>query len=311
MALMSHPAWSDEYPSRPIRLIDPFSPGGGIDAVSRLLSGALSQNLGQQVVIDSRPGASGVVGSEFVARAANDGYTLLIGNVGTHAINVSLFKELSYDPIRDFVPIALVARVPEVLIVNPKSPATTVEQLISIAKERPGQLNYGSAGIGSPPHMAGALFAVMAGIDIEHIPYKGSGPALIDLLGGRIDLYFSNIISAMPYIKSGQVRALAVTSAQRLAAAPDIPTIAESGLPGYEAYNWYGIFAPKGTPRPIIERLNKAIADALQTENVKNALMVSGAETGTGTPDDFSKFVTAEIAKYSTVIKAAKIPRQD
>jgi tripartite-type tricarboxylate transporter receptor subunit TctC len=308
---MSHAARSEEYPSRPIRLIAPFSPGGGIDVVSRLLSATLSHDLGQQVVIDSRPGASGIIGSEIVAKAPNDGYTLLMGNVGTNAINVSLFKELNYDPINDFVPIALVARVPEVLIVNPKSPATTVAELISIAKTTPGQLTYGSAGLGSPPHVAGALFAAMAGIDIVHIPYKGSGPALIDLLGGRIDLYFNNIISAMPYIKSGQVRALAVTSAQRLAAAPSIPTIAESGLAGYETYNWYGIFAPKGTPGPIVEKLNKTIADALKTKVVKSALMASGAETIIGTPNDFAKFVSAEIAKYSTVLKETKLPRQD
>jgi tripartite-type tricarboxylate transporter receptor subunit TctC len=236
---------------------------------------------------------------------------LLVGNVGTHAINVSLFKKLSYDPVQDFAPIGSIARVPEVLVVLPSSPAKTVPQLIAIAKEHPGQLNYGSAGLGTPPHMAAALFAVMAAIKIEHIPYKGSAPALVDLLGGRIDLYFNNVISAMPYIRSGQLRALGVTSAQRLSAAAEIPAIAESGLTGYEAYNWYGLFAPKNTPKPIIEKLHKSLADALQTAAVATALKGNGADVVIDTPEQFAKFVSSEIVKYSKVAKATNLRQQD
>jgi tripartite-type tricarboxylate transporter receptor subunit TctC len=305
------PARAADYPDRPIRLIAPFSAGGGIDVVARVISEKMSSELGQQVIIDNRPGASGVIGTEAVARAPNDGYTLLMGNVGTHAINVSLFKKLSYDPVKDFAPIALVARVPEVLVVLPSSPATSVQSLIALAKGKPGQLNYGSAGLGSPTHMAAALFTVMAGVKIEHIPYKGSAPALVDLLGGRIDLYFNNVISAMPYIRSGELKALGVTGATRLAAEPDIPTIAESGLAGYETYNWYGIFAPKNTPRPIIEKLNKSLVSALKTDAAVKALTGNGADVIVGTPEEFATFVTAEIAKYAVVVKETNVKQQE
>jgi tripartite-type tricarboxylate transporter receptor subunit TctC len=243
--LLPQAAWADDYPSRTITIVAPFSAGGGVDIVARLLAEKMSKTLGQQVIVENKPGATGNIGAEIVAKSAPDGYTLLMGNVATSSINGSIFKNLGFDPINDFSAITLVARVPEVLVVNPKLPAKSVQDLIALGKQKPGQLTYGSAGIGSPPHLAAALFALMADINIRHIPYSGSSPALTDLMGGRIDMYFSNVLSAMPHVASGKLRALGVTGSERSDAAPDVPTIAESGLSGYEAYNWYGLLVPK------------------------------------------------------------------
>ena len=252
---------AQEYPARPVRLIAPFPATGGVDIIARQIAQKLSDRWGQQVVVDNRPGATGIIGTDLAAKALPDGYTLLMGNVATQSINVSLYK-IPYDPIKDFAPITLVARVPEMLVVNPSTPAASVKDLIALAKAKPNQLTFGSAGAGSPPHLAGELFQHLAKVQFVHVPYKGSAPALIDLIGGQINLYFGNILSAMAHVKAGRLRALGVTSVKRAVVAPDVPTIAEAGLPGYEEYNWYGILAPRGTPKAIVDKVHAAVAAA-------------------------------------------------
>jgi tripartite-type tricarboxylate transporter receptor subunit TctC len=296
-----------EYPARTIRIIAPFAAGGGVDLVSRVLADKMSRDLGQDVIVLNRPGATGNIGTEIVAKSDADGYTLLLGNEATTAISKSIFKDLTYDPIGDFAPISLVARVPALLVVRSSLPANSVAELIALAKAKPGQLTYGSAGIGSPPHLAGVLFALNTGFDIRDIPYKGSTPALLDLVGGRIDIYFSNILSALPYIKNGQLRPLAVTSAARSKVAPEIPTMAESGLPGYEEYNWYGVLAPKGTPQSIIDKLHDEIVKALGDTAVATLLEQQGAEIIGNSPAEFSVYITAQAQKYADVVHKANI----
>jgi len=291
------------YPERPIRFIVPFPPGGGVDIVARALAREMTEKLGQQVVVDDRPGATGIIGTQIAAQATADGYTLLMGNVATHAINVSMFKKLPYDPVKDFRPITLVARVPEILIVNPSLPVHSVRDLIALAKAKPGQITFGSAGMGSPPHMAAELFKSMAGINIVHIPYKGSTLALNDLLGGRIGMDFSNILSPMRHIKSGRLRALGVTSGKRSIVAPDVPTIAESGLPGFELYSWYGVFAPSATPKAILTRLHQSIAQILTTREVVDRLTSQGADVAPGSPEEFARFIKTEIRTYAKIVK--------
>jgi tripartite-type tricarboxylate transporter receptor subunit TctC len=305
--LLPQAGWADDYPSRTITIVAPFSAGGGVDIVARLLAEKMSKTLGQQVIVENKPGATGNIGAEIVAKSAPDGYTLLMGNVATSSINGSIFKNLGFDPINDFSAITLVARVPEVLVVNPKLPAKSVQDLIALGKQKPGQLTYGSAGIGSPPHLAAALFALMADINIRHIPYSGSSPALTDLMGGRIDMYFSNVLSAMPHVASGKLRALGVTGSERSDAAPDVPTIAESGLSGYEAYNWYGLLVPKETPQPIIDKLHDAIVAALHDKDVEQNLASGGAEIVGGTPAEFDAYIASEAQKYKEVVEKAHI----
>jgi tripartite-type tricarboxylate transporter receptor subunit TctC len=300
-------AQAADYPTRTIRIIAPFAAGGGVDLVSRVLADRMSRDFGQDVIVLNRPGATGNIGTEIVAKSDADGYTLLLGNEATTAISKSIFKDLTYDPIGDFAPISLVARVPEILVVRTSLPASSVTELIALAKAKPGQLTYGSAGIGSPPHLAGVLFALNTGIDIRDIPYKGSTPALTDLVGGRIDIYFSNILSALPYIKNGQLRPLAVTSAARSKVAPEIPTMAESGLPGYEEYNWYGVLAPKGTPQPIIDKLHDEIVKALSDTTVATLLEQQGAEIIGNSPAEFSAYIITQAQKYADVVRKANI----
>jgi len=296
-------AAENTYPSRPVRLIAPFSAGGGVDIVARLVAQRLSEKWGQQVVVDNRTGATGIIGTDLAAHATPDGYTLLMGNAATHAVNVSLFKKLPYDAIRDFVPITLVGRVPEMLVVHPALPASTVQELIALAKSKPGELTFGSAGSGSPPHLAGELFQSLAKIRLVHIPYKGSAPALTDLIAGQINMYFSNILSAVPYVKGGRLRGLGVTSAKRSVVAPDIPAIAEAGLPGYEDYNWYGVLAPKGTPKAIVDKLHTDIVHVVKSTDVEDRLTKDGAEVIANTPAEFAKFIREEIQKYAQIIK--------
>jgi tripartite-type tricarboxylate transporter receptor subunit TctC len=226
-----------------------------------------------------------------------------MGNAATHAVNVSLFKKLPYDAVRDFVPITLVGRVPEMLVVHPALPAASVQELITLAKTKPGELTFGSAGSGSPPHLAGELFQSLAKIRLVHIPYKGSAPALTDLIAGQINMYFSNILSAVPYVKGGRLRGLGVTSAKRSVVAPDIPAIAEAGLPGYEDYNWYGVLAPKGTPKAIVDKLHTDIVQAVKSRDVEERLTKDGAEVIANTPEEFAKFIREEIQKYARIIK--------
>ena len=293
------------YPERTIRMIVPFPPGGGVDIVARTLAKEMTERIGQPVVVDNRAGAGGIVGSEIAAKALPDGYTLLMGNVATHAINVNLHKKLSYDPLKDFEPISRVAEVPEILVVHPSIPAMSVKQLIALARSKPGQLTYGSAGNGTPPHLAAELFKSMAKVDIVHVPYKGTPPALADLLGGQITMIFSNIVSAMPLVNGGKLRALGVTSIKRSAVAPTLPTIDESGLPGFQESSWYGVLAPAGTSPAVISSLNAAIVEALKAPALRDALTRQGAEVGASTPAQFREFIRVEIERYAKIIKSS------
>jgi len=305
LALSSLAAAADSYPSRPVRLIAPFSAGGGVDIVARYLALKLTEKWGQQVVVDNRTGATGIIGTEIAAHSPPDGYTLILGNAATHAVNVSLFKKLPYDAVKDFAPVTLIGRVPEMLVVHPALSAASVRELIALAKAKPGELAFGSAGAGSPPHLAGELFQFLAKVKLVHVPYKGSAPALADLIGGQISMYFSNILSAVPFVKSGRLRGLGVTSEKRSVVAPEIPTIAESGLPGYEDYNWYGILAPKGTPRAILTQLHADIVQVVRGRDMEERLTKDGAEVIASTPDEFARFIREEIDRYARIVKAS------
>jgi tripartite-type tricarboxylate transporter receptor subunit TctC len=299
---LSLPA-AERYPVRPVRLIAPFPAGGGVDIVARQLAQKLSERWGQQVVVDNRTGATGIIGTDLAAKATADGYTLIMGNVATHAVNVSLYKKLPYDPVKDFAPITLVARVPEILVVHPSLAATSVKELVALAGTKPGQLTVGSAGHGSPPHLAAELFQSLAKVQFVHVPYKGSSPALADLIGGQINLYFSNILSATPHVKSGRLRALGVTGAKRSAVMPEVPTIAEAGVPRYEEYNWYGLLAPNGTPAVVLAKVHRDVVGVLRAPEVEERLIKDGAEVIGNTPQEFARFIRSEIDKYASVIK--------
>lgn len=301
--LVTPAAFAQDYPARPVRLIAPFPIGGGVDIVARQLAQKLAEKWGQQIVVDNRTGATGIIGTDLAAKATPDGYTLLMGNVATQAVNVSLFKRLPYDPGRDFAPISLVARVPEVLVVHPALPATSVKELIALANAKPGNLTVGSAGHGSPPHLAAELFQVLAKVQFVHVPYKGSAPALTDLLGGQISMYFSNVLSVTPMVKSGRLRALGVTGIKRSPVLADVPTIAEAGVARYEEYNWYGLLAPRGTPTAIVAKVHSAVVTALTVSELRSRLEQDGAEVVAGTPQEFARFIEAEIRKYAAVIK--------
>jgi tripartite-type tricarboxylate transporter receptor subunit TctC len=298
-------ARGEEYPTRPIRLVVPFTPAGATDILARIIGQNLSQAWGQQVVVDNRPGAAGNIGTELVAKAPPDGYTLLMCTVSTHGINPSLYKKIPYDAVKDFAPVSLVALVPNVLEVNPAVEAKTVAELIALAKKNPGKLNFASSGSGTSVHMSAELFKLLAGLDIVHVPYKGSAPALTDLLGGQVDLMFDNLPASLSHIKAGKLRPLAVTSAHRSPALPEVPTMAEAGIEGYEATAWFGVLAPAGTPRPIVEKLAAEIAKGLKTPAGKAALADQGAEAVGGTPDEFGVFIKAELEKWAKVVKAS------
>ena len=303
LATLASGAWAQAYPTKPIRLVVPFPPGGATDILARAVAQKLTDEWGQPVVVDNRPGAGGNIGSELVAKAAPDGYTLEMGTVGTHAINASLYAKMPYDHVKDFAPVILVAGVPNVLEVNPSLPVNTVQELIAYAKANPGKLNFASSGNGTSIHLSGELFKVMTGVQMTHIPYKGSGPALQDLIGGQVQLMFDNLPPSLPQIKAGKLRALAVTSSTRSPALPDTPTIAESGLPGYEASSWFGVLAPAGTPPAIIAKLNAEIAAWLATPEAKEKMVALGANIGGGSPEDFAKHIAAETAKWQKVVK--------
>ena len=298
-------AGAQAYPAKPIRIVVPFPPGGATDILARAVAQKLTDAWGQAVVVDNRPGAGGNIGSEIVAKAAPDGYTLEMGTVGTHAINASLYAKMPYDHVKDFAPVILVAGVPNVLVVNPTLPVNSVQELIAYAKANPGKLNFASSGSGTSIHLAGELFKVMAGVQMTHIPYKGSAPALQDLIGGQVQLMFDNLPPSLPHIKAGKLRALAVTSATRSSALPDTPTIAESGLPGFEASSWFGVLAPAGTPPAIIARLNAEIGAWLASAEAKEKMLALGANIGGGSPEDFARHIAAETAKWQKVVKAS------
>ena len=297
-------AFGADYPARSIRYIVPQGAGGSSDTLARLVTQKLAESLGHQVVTDNRPGATGNIGTEIAARANPDGYTLL--QVATsHATNPALSVKMPFDPIRDFAPITLLSQSPNLWIVHPSLPAKNMRELIALAKTRPGEINYSSSGTGSSQHLAGELLKSLAHIDIVHIPYKGSPPALIDLLGGRVVLMCSTIAPAMPLVKSAKLRALAVTGLKRSAAVPEIPTVAESGLPGYEATAWQGVLAPAGTPRDIIAKLNTELVRVINLPDVRKQLADQGYEPAGTTSEQFVEYIKTEIAKWTRVIKAA------
>jgi tripartite-type tricarboxylate transporter receptor subunit TctC len=292
------------YPQKPIRLVAPFAPGGGTDILARLFGQKMGEVLGQQVIVDNRGGAGGTVGTDIAAKAPPDGYTLILVSA-SHAINPGLYQKLPYDSVNDFAPITQIATSPGILVVNPSLPVKSVKDLIALARAKPGQINYASAGSGTPPHLAGELFKVMAKIDMVHVPYKGNAPAFIDVIGGQVPLIFPTMPSAMPFIKSGKLRPIAVTSAKRSPAAPDIPTIAESGLPGYEATSWYGILAPARTPREIVAKLHEVLVSVIGSPDMKDKLAAQGLDPVGNTPQQFAAVIKSEIAKWTKVVKAS------
>jgi len=288
-------------------MIVAYPPGGGTDIVGRMVAQKLGEALGQNVVVENRGGASGNIGTEIAARAAPDGYTVLMGNVAPNAINVSLFRSLPFDPVADFAPVSLVASTPNILVVHPSTPARTVKEVIALARARPGTLNFASAGVGSSSHLAGELFRVLAGADIVHVPYKGAGPAMVDVLSGQVQLYFATMPAAMPHVKSGKLVPIAVTSAKRSPALPDLPTIAESGVPGYEASTWYGLLDPAHTPGDAVARLHEGVVKILGERALRDKLAEQGFEPVGDSPQEFAAYIKSEIAKWGKVIRDAGI----
>ncbi|MEK7361087.1 MAG: tripartite tricarboxylate transporter substrate binding protein [Pseudomonadota bacterium] len=295
---------AQNYPSKPIRLVVPYPPGGPLDIMARAIGQKLTEAWHQPVVVDNRAGAGGNIGADLVAKSPADGYTLLMGAVATHAINPTLYGKLTYDPVKDFTPVALVAQVPNILVVNPSVPAKSVKELIEFARARPGYLNFGSGSTGSTGHLAGELFKTMAGVQMVHIPYKGGAPAMADLLAGQVQLMFDNLANALPNVRAGRLRALAVTTLARSQAMPDLPTIAESGLPGFDLTTWFGLMVPAGTPPEIVVRLNKEIVRALNAKDMRERLDKMGTEPPpNNTPEHFAAFIRTEAAKYAKVVK--------
>ena len=296
-------ASAQDYPTRPITLVVPYAAGGGNDAMARIVADHMSRRLGQQIVVENRGGAGGTIATRAVARAAPDGYTLVIGGTGTLAINPTLYGNVGYDPRKDFAAVGLIATSALVILVHPSVEARSVAELIALARKEPGRLNYASAGVGSGTHLAAELMASMAGIKLTHIPYRGSAPALNDLLGGHVDIYFSSLPPAVGIAAEGKVRALAVTGLQRSHVLPSLPTVAESALPGYEAVLHYGIAAPAGTPRPIIDTLNAALREALALEETKAILTSSGAEALPSTPEEYAADIDREEIRWSRIVR--------
>lgn len=305
LLLVSGGAAGQAYPGKAVRYIVPFPPGGGQDLVARAVAQRLTESLGQQVLVDNRPGGGATLGTELAARAAPDGHTIFMGSNTTHAINPNLYRKLSYDPIRDFAAITQIASLPNILVVHPSLPVRSVKELAALARARPGQLNFGSSGNGTPAQLSGVMFNQAARVSMVHVPYKGSGPALMALLSGETHLMFGSITSTLSYVKSGRLRALAVTSARRSPAVAEMPTIAESGYPGFEAVTWYGLFVPAGTPSAVIAKLNAEMVRLLNVPEFKQWLMGQGAEPVGNTPQEFAAFVKAELEKYVGIVKAS------
>lgn len=293
------------YPEKPIRMVVPFPPGGTTDLLGRILATRLSETLGQQVVVDNRPGAGGTIGSDVVAKSSADGYTLLFGTVGTQSINASLYKRLPFDAQKDFTPVALFAGVPNILVVNPKVQAKSVQELVSYAKANPGKLNMGSAGNGTTNHLSGELFKAMAGADIVHVPYKGSGPAMADLLANQVQLMFDNLPGSLPHVKAGRLRALAVTGATRSPALPDVPTMAEAGITGYVADVWFGVVAPGNLPRDVLARLSAEITRIAQDKAMQDKLAQAGAVPLTSSPTEFATLIRTDTEKWAKLVKTS------
>lgn len=294
------------FPDRPIRIIVPYSPGGGADIIARLIGQRLSTNIGQPVVIDNRPGANGNIGSDIVAKATPDGYTLLMNTIGL-VFSQSIYQKLSFNVLKDFTPVVSLAGTPYILITGPSVPVKSVADLIALAKSKPGHLNCATVGIGSPFQMSAELFKSMAKVEMTNIPFQGGGPAVLSVIAGQTDVTFANLLAVQSFIKTGKVKALAVTSSKRSSIMPDVPTMAESGLPGYELSGWFGIWAPAGTPRPIVEFLNREIDVVLDEPEIRQRLERDGAEVTGGTPEDFANYVKSEYEKWDKVVKAANI----
>ncbi len=308
-ALCALQASAQEFPARAIRIVVPSSPGGGTDILARQIATRLTERWGQQVVVDNRPGAGQMIGLELVAKAPADGYTLVV-TATPLAINTVLFKKVPYDPIRDFAPVTQIAAMPNLLVSHPSLPARTVAQVITLAKARPGELTYSSSGIGTGPHLTMELFNYMTGVKIEHVPYKGTNPAMIDTISGHVQLLMSTLLPPLPHLKPGRLRAIAVTGATRVSSLPEVPTIAEGGVKGYEVVGWYGMAAPANTPRAVVNKLQAEVASILKAPETREKLAAEGAEPVGSTPDEFGAFVRAEIDKWSKVVKAANIPLQ-
>jgi len=304
---LAWPAAADDYPSRPVKIVVPFAPGGSTDVVARILAEKLGAELKQSFVVDNRAGAGGNIGADIVAKSPADGYTLLMATTGVLAINNHLYKNLSYDPEKDFAPVSYTSLITNILVVNPGVPARTVPELVQLAKSKPGSLTFASSGSGSSTHLSGELFKALTATDIVHVPYKGSSQALIDVMSGQVTMLFDNAPSSLPFIQQGTLRAVAVTSTRRLPNLPDLPTIDEAGVKGYESLSWSGIVAPAATPKPVIEKLNAAIDRILRMEDVKQKLAALGVEPVGGPPEAFARHVRAESEKWGRLVKSANI----
>lgn len=300
----------DAYPERPVTLIVPFPPGGTLDVAARLLAAGMEPSLGQPVVVENRPGAGGNIGADYVSKSEADGYTLLLGALSTHGVNVSLYRDMPFDPVADFEPVSLVARTPNVLVVNANMDAASVAEFIELAKADSEGFMFSSGSIGSAGHLAGELLNPAADIEAIHIPYQGSAAAMQAVLAGEVDFIFDNLASASSHIEAGSVRALAVTTAERTAFAPDLPTMVEAGFEDFDITTWFGVLAPAGTPEAVVERLNTEIRTVLESERFRDALAAQGAEASASTPSEFADFIDAEIAKYAAIIEAANIEMQ-
>ena len=303
LSLFATVAFAQPYPAKPIRIVVPFAPGGATDLIARAVGQKLTESMGQPVVIENRTGASGMLGADLVAKAAPDGYTLLMASTAEIAINPSLYEKMAYDPAKDLAPVTLAGITPLILVVNPATPAKTVQDLVGQARAKPGSVSFASAGNGSVQHLSGELLKTITKSEMTHVPYKGAAPALVDLLGGQVTMFFSGMPPAMPHVKSGKLRAIAVTTPKRSPAAPDVPTMAEAGIQGFDISNWFGVFAPAGTPEDVMNRLNAEIVKALALPDVKERLASQGAETVGNSRAEFRAFIAAEMAKYARLIK--------
>lgn len=298
-------AAADAFPSRTVTLVVPFAAGGSTDLIARIIAEKMTQDLGQTVIVENKAGAGGNIGADAVAKADPDGYTILMGTIATHALNPAVMKQMPYDPVKDFAPVSLLVLVPNVLEVNPELPVKSVQELIALLKSKPGEYSYASSGIGTPLHLSGELFKSLAGVDMIHVPYRGAGPALNDVVANQVPIMFDNLPSSTQFLKAGTLRPLAVTTKTRSASFPDLPTMEEAGVPGYETYTWNAIFAPAGTPQPVIDRLNAAAVKAVKDPATQPRLAELSATVVGSTPDELAKHVTAELAKWAPIVEAS------
>lgn len=308
-ASLAVPAGAQNYPTRPVRMVVPFSPGGGSDITGRILATGLSETLGQTIVVDNRPGAGSTLGWNIVSQSTPDGYTTLLGNISA-AFNTALYKKLPYDAIRDFTPVSLVTQQPNMLVANPAFAAKSFKEFLSLAESQPGKFTFGSAGLGTGTHLAMEMLLMSRKLDLVHVPYKGTGPAIIALLGNQISVFLSTYASALSHVKAGRLRALAVTSVKRTSTLPQVPTVAESGFLGFEYYTWYGVLVPAKTPRAIVQRLNQATVSALNLDKTRKSYLAQGVDAIPSTPEQFVAHLDSEIKRWGKVVRAAKIPQQ-